>query len=364
MIDAPVWEEGGWMGFPRLRESVEADLCVVGLGGSGVAAIIEGLERGLTVVGVDAGKVADGAAGRNGGFLLAGMPLFYHDAGRTYGASVARDFYQLTIEELDRAFAIGGRRTGSLRVASSDVELADIDEEYLALTEDGFAVERYEGPEGKGLLIPWDGVCNPLSRVRERACFTADEGALLFENSPAVRIREGLVETGLGRVEAAMILVAVDGGLEVIFPALADRVRTASLQMLATYPDPGVSFERPVYTDFGYNYYQQLPDGSVALGGRRNHHLERSWTTEPGLIEEIQNELDLLLGEIGVRAAVSHRWFGGAAFTEDFRPVFAEMAPGVVAIGAYSGHGNIVGSIYAREAVSQMAEGRPIEPPL
>jgi glycine/D-amino acid oxidase-like deaminating enzyme len=292
------------------------------------------------------------------------MPLFYHEARETYGADAAVGFYRRTLGELDRMFAAGhSRRTGSLRIAATDEELADIEDELSALTADGFAVEAYEGIEGAGMLIPWDGVCNPLARVREQARLVSDGGAQLFEDSAAGAVDTGRVTTGSGTVEAGMIVVAVDGRLELIFPELAETVRTASLQMLATEPDRPVRFDRPVYTDFGHNYFQQLEDGTIALGGLRHHH-ETSWTTDDGLIGEIQSGLDGLLKDLDVKAPVTHRWYGHATFTDDRRPVFAEMAPGVVAIGAYSGHGNVVGSIYGREAVRQMAGGQPITAPL
>jgi gamma-glutamylputrescine oxidase len=37
------------------------------------------------------------------------------------------------------------------------------------MKKDKLPVEWYKGPEGEGLLIPSDGVMNPLVRVRELA---------------------------------------------------------------------------------------------------------------------------------------------------------------------------------------------------
>ncbi|MEO6886299.1 MAG: FAD-binding oxidoreductase, partial [Jatrophihabitantaceae bacterium] len=54
-----------WTGLPALGGDCVADACVVGLGGSGLAACDALVARGLSVVGVDAGRVAAGAAGRN-----------------------------------------------------------------------------------------------------------------------------------------------------------------------------------------------------------------------------------------------------------------------------------------------------------
>lgn len=84
--NVPVWHEGGWAGYRPLVGEVTADVCVVGLGGSGLSAVHELLEMGADVVGVDAGSVAGGAAGRNGGLMLAGVAAFHHDAVAELGA--------------------------------------------------------------------------------------------------------------------------------------------------------------------------------------------------------------------------------------------------------------------------------------
>ncbi len=53
---------------------------------------------------------------------------------------------------------------------------------------------------------------------------------------PLCSIEPGRVVTSAGTVFARRVVVAVDGRLEVLLPQLADRVRTARLQMLATAP--------------------------------------------------------------------------------------------------------------------------------
>src|SRR5687767_6869168 len=79
-VNVPVWDSGRRLGLPSLGGDAEADVCVVGLGGSGLAAVHALLDLGARVVGLDAGVVAGAAAGRNGGFLLAGLAPFHHDA--------------------------------------------------------------------------------------------------------------------------------------------------------------------------------------------------------------------------------------------------------------------------------------------
>ncbi len=356
MTNIPVWADRPWDGLPTLEGQVSVDVCVVGLGGSGLAAVDEALRLGKSVVGLDAGPVAGEAAGRNGGFLLAGMAESYHDALSRWDER-ARTMYQMTLNELDVLMAQpDSRRTGSLRIAASDEELAHIGSEIDALRMDGFPVEEYSGPEGDGALFPSDGVCNPMARCRAFAGGLLDEGALMFEQSRVTGVSPNRVETAGGRLNADHVVVAVDGRLESMFPQLEGRVKTARLEMVATEPF-APTFTRPVYTAWGFLYWQQLPDGRLALGGLRDRFLEQSWSVEPGPTEDVQAALDEYLVEMGVEARVEHRWAGHAAYTPDRAPIFEELMPGVWVVGGYSGHGNVMGSIYGRAAVRSAVSG-------
>src|SRR5258706_2337527 len=164
-----IWEDGGWNPLPSVDDDKRCKVCVIGLGGSGLACISELVRRGYDVIGIDAGSVAGGAAGKNGGFLLAGLAKFYHEAVKQHGREFVRTIYRQTTEEIIRMAeetpeAI--RLTGSLRIAYNDEEYEDIKVHYEELRKDEFPVELYEGPEGKGILIPTDGVFNPLQRSR------------------------------------------------------------------------------------------------------------------------------------------------------------------------------------------------------
>ncbi|MGH3665471.1 MAG: FAD-dependent oxidoreductase, partial [Egibacteraceae bacterium] len=135
-----VWDDRAWHPLPRLRGRVDTTVCVVGLGGSGLAAVGELLDRGVDVVGIDAGPVGGRAAGRNGGFLLAGAPDFHHRAAEYIGADRAAALYRLTLDQLDRMWLEtpqAVRRTGSLRIATTVEELADCQAQLEAMVAAG-----------------------------------------------------------------------------------------------------------------------------------------------------------------------------------------------------------------------------------
>jgi gamma-glutamylputrescine oxidase len=357
--ESPVWgDPAAWDNPPPLAGDVAADVCVVGLGGSGLAAVGAALEAGASVVGIDAGPIAGGAAGRNGGFLLAGGALFHHAAIEAWGEERAVGIYEESLAELDRLAAELGpvvRRVGSLRIPASEPEVEDCARQLAALEHHGFPARA----DGTGVFIPGDGSVQPLERCRLLADRALAGGARLYCDTPATELTGTRVATPAGAISCRAVVVCVDGWIERLLPELAGRARSSRLQMLATAPVAPGRIPCPVYDNWGYEYWQQLPDGSVALGGGRGVHGDAEWGREAVPDEAVQALLDRLLRErVGVDAPVTHRWAGVIAYTEDRLPVFAEVRPGVIAVGAHSGHGNVLGSAAARAATA-IALGRP-----
>lgn len=360
MTTETIWDNHIWDALPPLETDTTCDLCVIGLGGSGLAAILEALPAGAAIIGIDAVGVGAGAAGRNGGFMLAGLAHFYHEVVAQYGRLVAAKMYGATLEEIEYLHALTPdmiRLTGSLRIAMSPNELEDCALQKLALKADGFLVQSYEGAEGSGLLFPTDGTTNPLARVRALAQLAIAQGARLFEATRALQIQTNLVRGQHFCIRAKKIIVAVDGKLEQIFPQLAPKVRTARLQMLGTAPT-ALRFTRPIYARFGYEYWQQLPNGCIALGGLRDYFEQQEWTSQDSPTDNLQTQLEHFLREtLGINADITHRWAASVSYSNQLLPVLQEVSAGVWALGGYSGTGNVVGSIFGRLA-AQLALGK------
>jgi gamma-glutamylputrescine oxidase len=368
-----------WPGLPALDGDRSADACVVGLGASGLAAVAALVERELSVVGVDAGRVAAGAAGRNGGFLLGGPALFLHQAIARWGAETAVELYRETLGELARLESLLGpdvlARVGSIRLAGlpgeprSAAEVADQAAEIVdcaahaeALRAHGFAVRQYDGPLGTGIFLPDDAAVNPARRALETARMLAGR-ADLHEQTPVTRIESRYVVTAYGTVRTAIVIVAVDGGLELLVPQLSGRVRTARLQMLATQPVAPGRLPCPVYGRWGYDYAQQSTDGRLFVGGGRDKFVDEEWTPDAVPTPGVQRHLeDVAARMAGGDTAVTHRWAASVGYTPDGRPLCTEVADGVVAIGGYNGTGNLVGPIAARAAVARAVDGAAVPP--
>lgn len=351
----PVWDTNRRPAFAPLRTDVTTDICVIGLGASGLAATLEARALGRAVVGLDATVTAGGAAGANGGLLRAGLSRFHHEAVATLGRDRAAQLYRLTATEVDRIARetpSAVRRAGWLRVAADDAEWTDCQAQLDALRADGVDAEARNTPWGRAVYVRNDAAVHPVERGRQLAAQAATAGAQLYEQSRALAWTGDEVRTAGGRIRCGAVVIAVDGGLEDVVPALGGRVRTTRLQMLATEPALDVTVLCPVSANYGFDYWQQLADGRIALGGGRNRAFEREWGAPAEPSAEIQDYLDSVLrARIRTTARVTHRWAARVAYSTDGLPVFAEVAPRVWAVGAYCGTGNLLGALCGRAAV-------------
>lgn len=359
----PRWDDHDDHSLPVLDGDAEAEVCVIGLGGTGLACISEALGLdAATIIGIDATGVAAGAAGRNGGILLSGTSEYHHDLVRQLGRERAVAITRTTNDEIHRIAAeVPGvvRQTGSLRIAASEEELADCEEQRARMRVDGFPCESYDGPEGRGLFIPTDAVMHPMRRCRTLAARAIERGARLYGGTRALEVGAGIVRTDRGTIRARHVISCVDGRLELLFPSLEGYVHSARLQMLATAPTREVSFPRPVSTRYGYDYWQQLPDGCILLGGGRDVAMDDEWTTDSTPTAAIQEYLTTLLRtRLGVQSEITHRWGATVSYNESSMPLFRDLGDGVRIVGAFNGTGNVVGALLGRAAAQMALTGR------
>jgi gamma-glutamylputrescine oxidase len=333
---------------------------VVGGGVTGCACALSLAEQGLRVRLHEAREVASGASGRNGGFALRGGAMPYDVARRELGRDAAAELWALTERALARMQELAGdafRPTGSLRLAADDAERAELEAEHAALREDGFAAEwretagaplaRFRG----AIFHPPDGSLHPARWVRRLADRAAAAG---------VEVREGSPVSALGDLEADRVVIATDGYTRGLVAELDAAIRPTRGQVLATEPLGGRPFPLPHYARGGYDYWQQLPDGRLVAGGRRDTTLEREWTAEEATTPEIQSQLERLVEDLlGELPRITHRWAGIFGTTSDLLPLVGELPsrPGVWVAAGYSGHGNVLG-LACGELVAAAIAGR------
>ena len=341
-----LWLEEPREELPRRRFDGRAEVAVVGGGVTGCSCALTLAERGVRVRLYEAREIAGGASGRNGGFALRGATVPYDEARRDLGDQRARLLMELTERSLDRMEALAGdafRRVGSLRLAYDEAERDALRREHDALCADGFAVEWVDelAPPLDRLYLgaihhPSDGAIQPARWVRRLAAHAAAAGADLHEGE-AVRVEA---------LDADAVVVAGDGFTAQLLPELAAHVRPTRGQVLATEPLPERLYERPHYARGGYDYWQQLPDGRLVLGGKRDASFETEQTDVEATTGLVQERLDALGRDLlGRQPVVTNRWAGIWGTTPDLVPLVGRV-PGrrdVWVAGGYSGHGNALG---------------------
>jgi gamma-glutamylputrescine oxidase len=328
------------------RELDDIDIAVIGAGITGCACAGALAREGKRVRVYDARGVGEGASGRNGGFALRGAAARYDVARETYGADAARELWHRTEGAVDRLESLAGdafRRTGSLRLAADVEERVEIQGEYEALREDGFAVEWREElphlrPDFRGAIFhPTDGAVQPAAFVQRLANLAADAGVAFVEHRRV---------DSLDEIEAEQIVIATDGSGRGLLPELDEALWPARGQVIATTPIPERLFDCPHYARHGFDYWQQLQDGRIVLGGFRDFSILTEMTDDETTTQPIQDALDAFLEELlGELPEVTHRWAGIFGLTQDLLPLVGPVPghDGVWVAAGYSGHGNVFG---------------------
>jgi glycine/D-amino acid oxidase-like deaminating enzyme len=342
------------------RELDRVDVAVIGAGITGCTCAGALARAGKRVRVHDARGVGEGASGRNGGFALRGAAARYDVARETYGADEAKDLWRRTEAAVDHLESVAGdafRRTGSLRLAADVEERVEIEGEYAALKEDGFAVEWRDElphlrPDFRGAIFhPGDGAVQPAALVQRLATAAEEAGAAFV---PHERIN------ALDELEAEEIVIATDGSGRGLLPELDDALWPARGQVIATEPLAERLFDCPHYARHGFDYWQQLQDGRIVLGGFRDFSILTEMTDDETTTDSIQQALEAFLVELlGEQPTVTHRWAGIFGLTQDLLPLVGPVPghDGVWVAAGYSGHGNVLG-LLCGELIADALLGR------
>jgi gamma-glutamylputrescine oxidase len=333
---------------PATKLDGHVDVAVVGAGVTGCSAALHLAQAGLRVRVHEARRVAEGASGRNGGFASRGGAARYDVARETLGAARASSYWRWTEDALGRMAEIGGdalRRTGSYRLAADDEDREGIRLEYEALREDGFETDWLDdvpgGAAGRfrgAISTPGDCSLHPARFARRLAGLAAEAGAEIHEHDPV---------EDLDALDADCVLVATDGYGQGLVPELAGLIWPTRGQVIASVPLDRILYDRPHAARRGFDYWQQLPDGRIVLGGFRDTAFENELTDVEETTPTIQSSLEHFLHELaGSEVAVTHRWAGIFGLTRDLFPLVGPV-PGrdgrVWVAAGYSGHGNVLG---------------------
>jgi len=339
----PYWLEDDALPLPAVKHEGRVDVAIVGAGVTGCSAALRLAENGTRVRVYDQRGIAEGASGRNGGFALRGGASRYDVARDSYGREQASGLWHWTERALDRIEELAGdalRRPGSLRLAADEEEREQIRSEYEAMREDGIGAEWIDDPlDGfyGAIFHARDGSIHPVRFVRRLAVRAAEAGTEFREHERVDDVRT---------LDADHVLIATDGYGHGLVPELAEAIWPTRGQVVVSEPLDRVLYDKPHYARQGFDYWQQLPDRRMLLGGFRDVSILDELTDVEETTPAIQASLERFLGElIGEEPRISHRWAGIFALTQDLLPLVGPVPgrEGVWVAAGYSGHGNVLG---------------------
>ena len=381
---------------PRLEDAVEADLCIVGGGFTGLWAALHAVRRdpGRRVVVVEAGRCGEGASGRNGGFLdaslthglgngLARFPEEMATLTRLGAANFAGLKADLARLEIDADW----EEPGYLTVALEEHQLAELEQEAATVRDHGGRVELLNGaatraavdsPTYLGALWTRDGAAlvhpGRLVDGLRRAAVAA--GVTVYEHSPV----HGLAQAGAGvRVSAGDGTVTCRGALlgTSAYPPLVGAmgryiapVYDYALMTEPLGPERMASIgwrERQGLADMGnqFHYYRLSSDNRILFGGYDAvyryggpvaGHLDVHDRTFGRLSQHFFTTFPQLRG-----ARFTHRWGGAIDTCSRFSVFFGSALSGrVVWAAGYTGLG-VGATRWGAEVALDLLDGRDTE---
>jgi len=338
------------------EQLLECDTCVVGAGLVGAYAAQCLVAAGEDVLIVEARHVAAGATGRNAGMVLTGLAAYYHEAVAQYGPGTAREVWQLTLENRALMFALAAQhgvpheQNGALVLALDAAEADMLEQTAAALAAAGLpGTYTRDDPTGRGFTAAitqaGDGVTHP-ARLAEALVQTG--GARLLENSEVFAIRASgagvEVRSRLATIRCQRVALCTNAYAPLLHPYFAPLVVPTRGQVLVTAPVPARILDRPGYADYGYEYFRQLPDGAVLLGGWRQHFRAVEIGYEDRVTPEVQRGLEGFLHRYFPElreVPITHRWSGVMGFSRDHIPLVG-LLPDLPRVGfavGFTGHG-------------------------
>lgn len=342
---------------------IACDIAVVGGGiiGCSTAYWLRQLRPGLHVAIVEAGRLAQGASGRNAGFLLQGTAHDYLADQEAYGDEATRRLWHFTKENRDliaselRPSAFDLEASGSLSVAGTHEEDERMQAAVPSMRADGAPVAYIPPQETNrrlmaqgffgSLYIPSGAMLHPAKLVAHIA--EASEAHVLMNHRVMAIEAQGeqvVLETPIRRIRAGQVVLALNAYLPQLYPVLSKYVRPVRAQMLATRPLPPRWLPLPVYSHEGYFYLRQLKDGTVLLGGARHLHRAAEVGYEDATTPALQKDLLAYLHHHFPQtreAQVAQRWSGTMGFSPDRLPVIGTVpeVPGSIWAAGFTGHG-------------------------
>lgn len=357
---------------PTLDSQVQADVCVVGGGYTGLTTALELAQQGVSVVLLEAQEAGFGGSGRNAGHCT---PTFTHfslpelhkllgtpwaerliarqtQANQRVAAMIAR--YQIDCEWQQNGYVQAAAYPGALKTIAEkvrDYNAAGASTRLLSAAEAETITgsPRFHG----GWYHPEGGHLNPLGYARGLARAVMQEGGRIFNRSAVNQVvKQGQrwkVITDGGSVLAEKVIFATGAYTVAGWPQLEHSFKIMKVFVAATQPLDAASRaavlpqNTTIHDGRGDIYvYKYNAEGRIVASmfpmGQRGRDLS--------LTHNIMSErLKWLHPQIRQDLRWEYLWFGELDMQQRTIPRLYQLAPGVVAVTGLSGRGVPTGSM-------------------
>lgn len=373
---------------PRLEGDVSCDVVIIGGGFTGLSSALHVARDGRKAVLLEAGPLAYGATGRNGGLASGKFRMSLQQADSQHGREAALKLYRVGKEAIDCLEQVIGdygidnaafRRCGYITAAhneraleglrSADRWLREVagDKGSRILERDETASELGSTTYVGGILNPGAAALQPLNYARGLARAALGQGASLHAESPALSVeREGefiRVKTPQGSVRARRIVYATNAYSALHAPTrdLARRVVPFRSAIIATAPLgdnvlksvlPG---GRVVADTKRLLRWYRVFDRRMIFGGRGSFGQEDSAAHFDSLQKQMVEIFPQLAG-----LPVEHRWSGLVAMTLDYLPHVGQLDDKSVYAVGFNGSGVAFTTMFGR-ALAAMTRGETVD---
>jgi glycine/D-amino acid oxidase-like deaminating enzyme len=367
---------------PRLEESIDTDVAIVGAGYTGLSTALHLAESGVRACVLEAAQPGWGASGRNGGQV---NPTLKHDPDeieRLLGPDKGRLLNDAIHRSADDVFGLIERhriecqavRRGWLQLAQSSKAMPELHARAEQWRRRGVATQVFDREAvarrvgsnafAGGWLDPRAGGIQPLAYARGLVRAAQSLGARVHGNALVSGLKRSngswTLETAHGpKVRAERIVLATDGYTGGLWPGLEQSVLAANSFIVATQPLEGAAArailpggESASNAQRLLLYFRRDAQGRLLMGGR-GHFGERN---DPRDYEHLTQSVRLLFPDIG-ELRYEYRWAGRVAITRDFLPHVHEPAPGVTMALGYNGRGIATATAMGKHLARRMTGG-------
>lgn len=242
-----------------LQGNVQADICIIGAGYTGLSAALHLANAGKRVVILEAARVGWGASGRNGGHVGTGQRADQLALEKWYGKTTAKELWRLGLEAVNLVESLIMENAidcelgaGNIHFAAKKAHVRDLKEEIEHL-EAAYDYKQLRGVE-KNSLHSLGSACgfqyamvdagarhlHPLKYCLGLARAAVAAGATVYEQSKATNLKVGSggveIETVMGSVRADRVVLACNGYLEKLYSPIASHIMPINNFVVATEP--------------------------------------------------------------------------------------------------------------------------------